>query len=1257
MKTTSSFVFCILMLAVCGPVLFLARESLADRQTQTGPAPASREDAYRANNLGVALLEQFKYKEGAEAFKRALGIDPNLSLAHINLSIALYNVSDLPGAQREAKNALTVAPEAPQPYYILGLIAKAQSKSEEAVVAFQRVLKIDPNDVGTNVNLGQIYSQQRKYPEAIAAFHVALAAEPYNATALYNLGQALMRGGQRDEGQTVTERFKALRERGSATTIGSNYLEQGRYAEAVASTGAEAELVDRATPSVTFTDATTSLLPGSPDTPKTATSAPSSTSIFGRQFKPGELNEATRREIAAALGGSATLFDFDGDGDLDLFWVTPTEQHLYRNDGGRFTDVTSQSGALAAKFSGTPIGAVAGDFDNDGKPDLFVIRDGSLSLYHNDGGGKFSDVTIAAGIPAYPYLPSAVAFADVDHDGDLDIFITGLADLSSAPKAGASVIFPDDFAGAPNLLLRNDGNGKFTDITAAAKLNSVGHAVAVVPTDFNNRRDMDLLVVNYGKPPDLYSNQRDGTFRNVAKDVGLDVDGHWTCVAAGDVNKDGFTDFFFGRADGPGLFAFSDGKEKFKTTAAPSGSEAARAAQFLDYDNDGLLDCVVLTDKGVRVWRNVGNGWIDTSERAVAAGMAMPGAGRLFAAGDIDNDGDTDIIVGSSAGSLRLGRNDGGNANHSLRVNLTGKVSNRSGVGAKIEARAGSLVQRLETSSASPAVAPADVLFGLGRRLTAEAVRVLWPAGIVQAETEIGKPANTTDPRQTVSFVTLSITELDRKPSSCPYLYAWNGDRFEFITDFMGGGEMGYLEEPGRHNTPDPVEYVRIRGDHLKERNGRYELRVTNELEEALFADRFQLIAVAHPQGVEVYPNEGMIDPPRPFKLYATRGAHPPLSAVDDHGNDVLDRISLMDRRYPDDFRRDRIRGYADEHTLTMKLADTETGATGTAGVRDSRRGSPAGVLIPPASASSTDATLNNSVPAGGARDARRPREPVRASRRHPVNERMVLLLTGWTDYAWSSDNVAAAQAGKSMMLPALQVKDDRGRWRTVIEDIGIPVGRPQTVTIDLTDKFLSSNREIRIVTNMRILWDQILVDTSGGESPFKMTRLDPTSANLRWRGFSREVTPDGREPFGYDYQQVSYTSPWKVMPGRYTREGDVRELLLKSDDMFVISRPGDEISLSFDAGKLPPLPAGWTRTFLLYSDGFSKEMDINSASPDQVSPLPFHGMTRYPYSEPEAYPMTAARRAYIDQYNTRLVTAEIPSIDTLLSMTGSANK
>ena len=157
---------------------------------------------------------------------------------------------------------------------------------------------------------------------------------------------------------------------------------------------------------------------------------------------------------------------------------------------------------------------------------------------------------------------------------------------------------------------------------------------------------------------------------------------------------------------------------------------------------------------------------------------------------------------------------------------------------------------------------------------------------------------------------------------------------------------------------------------------------------------------------------------------------------------------------------------------------------------------------------------------------------------------------------------------------------------------------------------------------------------------------MDPVDADLHWRGFSKEITPDGREPLGYDYKTVSFTSPWKVMTGSYTREGDVRELLTRTDDMFVIARPGDEINLTFDARSLPPLRAGWTRTFLLYSDGFSKEMDINSASPDQVYPLPFHGMSKYPYSKAESYPLTPERQAYIEKYNTRFVANPVTSID-----------
>jgi hypothetical protein len=382
---------------------------------------------------------------------------------------------------------------------------------------------------------------------------------------------------------------------------------------------------------------------------------------------------------------------------------------------------------------------------------------------------------------------------------------------------------------------------------------------------------------------------------------------------------------------------------------------------------------------------------------------------------------------------------------------------------------------------------------------------------------------------------------------------------------------MGYWLGPGVRNEPDPVEYVRIAPGQLRTREGRFELRVTNELEEVLYLDQVELLSVSHPADVEVHPAEGMTHAPRPFRLFAGRDPRAPR-ARDDAGRDWSEAVSRVDRRFATGFRPLPIRGYAEPHALTLDLSG-----------------------IPPS--------------------------------------HTLLLLTAWTDYAFSSDNVAAHQRGLALEGPVLEAQDASGGWRTVLEDVGIPVGRPQTIAWDLAGLPRGAARALRLRTNMRIHWDRIAL-LEPVPLALETARLPRVEASLSERGFSTGG------PFDYDYARATAVSPWKLMPGTYTRTGDVSELLDGADDLFVVARPGDALSLAWDARALAPLPAGWTRTFLLKGDGFSKEMDLHSASPDVAAPLPFHGMSEYPPKQPRPVSEKQAR------YNTRAIQRTLPPLE-----------
>jgi hypothetical protein len=309
------------------------------------------------------------------------------------------------------------------------------------------------------------------------------------------------------------------------------------------------------------------------------------------------------------------------------------------------------------------------------------------------------------------------------------------------------------------------------------------------------------------------------------------------------------------------------------------------------------------------------------------------------------------------------------------------------------------------------------------------------------------------------------------------------------------------------------------------------------------------------------------------------RNAHPPVAAVDDKGRDILAAVSKLDRNYPTGFKKLKFKGYAEEHSMVFDLG------------------------------------------------------PDALKSRHPL-----LLLSAWIDYADSTSNLAASQAGVDITPPYLQVRNSKGEWQTVIQDMGFPAGLTKTMTVDLTGKFLTRNSEVRIVTSMCIYWDQVLVDTSDLPAPDRVTTLSPVAADLHWRGFPREIAMDSLGLKAYDYAHVDSSAPWKAHAGDYTRYGDVLQLLLAKEDMYVITRNGDEMKVEFDATRLPVLPAGWRRDYLVYADGFGKDMDINSGRPETVGELPYHGMKSYPYAPGDAYPTDPGHLEYLRKYNTRSV-------------------
>ena len=1055
--------------------------------------------AYETNSRGAALLNRGEPRQALEAFARARAAAPEWPTAMVNEGITLLALGRIDEALARFDDALARDPAHPHALFNRGL-ARKRSGRTDAEADFARVHAFDPEDPDALYQLAAARADRRDLAGARAAFEQLLEIDPGYLSAYFALGRVLLQLAEPEKAKVYLDRFETLKKDSvMASTVGQGYGEQGVYSLAE-------------DPPPPPEDLRPPRVRGAPAIPVTLTPADWGLPVKGWQ---GSLGIA--------------VLDLDGDRRPDLGVATAGGLRLFRNDGRRFVEVTRPLRRRAA-------GIAAGDVDDDGDVDLLVGTDAGASLLLNQGGLRFVAAS-SAKLLADGKAGRGVAMVDVDHDGDLDLVVA----RHSGPR-----------------LVRSAGNMTFADITSEAGLGDSGASEAVTAVDLDGDRDVDILVS--GPASYVLLNQRDGTFARhglgAVASVGIavaDLDGDrkpnvWRTLPPPPRDQDPHTPW-------PGNMPW------------PPGADAKDLSNFgtglwpVDLDNDGLVDSAFVADDHLQVSRNLGQGYLGRFGEGETT-VALRG-GQGMAAGDIDDDGDLDIVVAREGQAPLVVRNDGGNANNWLVVDARGLNDNKAGVGTRIEVRAGGRFQRADVTSGGGYLSqgPLALHFGLGPAKSAEIVRLLWPTGVLQDE--LDAPAGTR----------LAVEELDRKGSSCPILYAWDGARMRFQADMIGAGVVGQWAGPGARNVSDPDEYLLVEGAVPDDR-GRLRFALVEQMEEVTYLDAARLVAVDHPRGVKVLPNERFTGaPPFPaFGIVQLRDAWPPVAASDEAGRDVTDVVRARDGRYVR-LRRTDLVGFAEPHHLELDLG-----------------------------------------PRAGAGVAR-------------------LILRGYTEYFYPRTLYAAAQRGLDPRPPVLEVL--RGGAWVKVADLGIPAGLARDMVVDLAGTLRPGERRVRIVSNMEVYWDQVLADDGRATAPVRATTLAAARAELRFHGFPRRLRSDPEE---YDFEDAAPTGPFARAAGLYTRYGDVAPLLEEPDDRYAILGPGDAILLEFDGGALPPLPEGDERSFFFFAHGYEKDMDDHTAAPLTVGPLPFRAMTSYPYPDGEAYPSTPEHLRYRIEYNTRRV-------------------
>lgn len=789
-------------------------------------------------------------------------------------------------------------------------------------------------------------------------------------------------------------------------------------------------------------------------------------------------------------------------------------------------------------------------FDTDA--DVVAWSDAGVALYRNqlneDGTRSLVPMPQSATVDGI----NDIVVADLEADGDLDLIFGTTSGISLWKNL-------------------NDGE-EFEPITSGVSLPE-HPIVTLAMADFNRDLAMDIVGLSGDGKAGYLQNILHGRFRWIQ---GLPVATDAVDFVIDECNNDGNWDLVMSGAAGVSIVLPKRSTEFSDADMKELSKSAANSIHRGDIDNDGWSDFIALGSSGLSLLRGVGNGKTEDHSSLLPTGISA----TSVTTSDMDDDGDLDLVLTLADGTLQWLQNNGGNSNEWMDIvarpvgkdeQFPSQRVNMHAIGSVIEVRAGAAYQAHVIDSP-------HVHLGLGKAKAVDTIRVLWTDGV---------PQNITDTK--LLRARLGILAPQILKGSCPYIYTWNGERFEFFSDCLWAAPLGLVQATGDMAPTREWENLLIPGDKLKPRNAQYMLQLTEELWEAAYFDEVKLVAVDHPTGVSIFTNEKVGSPEMAaHRIHSVRNPRLPLSARDGLGRDLLPGLAAMDGNYVQPFAGRIIQGVVDEWTMEFDLGKL----------------------------SNNDGTK-------------------------PDNVRLFLL--GWVFPTDTSLNQAIVQNPSidPPAPPSLEVINTDGEWQMVRPFIGFPGGKTKAMVIDVSDAFLTQDYRIRIRSGMELYWDQVFFTVNESDAETVSQACELQSADLHYRGFSHRVYADnslfrnGHAPESYDYDSVSTEPRWNEMMGRFTRYGATTKLLESQDDQIVVMGPGDELTISFAVPTSPP-PAGWKRDFVLYNVGWDKDADLNTVYGQSSEPYPFKAMTKYPIAPDESQPSSPEYQQYMQEFQTR---------------------